>query len=191
MHLCFLSFGWYFAAVSIECFCVSFDQIRRKIQNRIDCCNGWRAQEHAQCNQLRSKRLNGLIYGPWITVPTIYICSLSLIPTSKIQILSSPRLSRSPAMALSAAFKERLDQMEFTRNQRLHLLQVPNNPSLASHSFNRTIEFSMHATDFNNLPSVEVTESIHLRFKGDSMSRWLSVALNFVRNQIDLLFLFD
>ncbi|VVB02067.1 unnamed protein product [Arabis nemorensis] len=27
-------------------------------------------------------------------------------------------------MALSAAFKERLDQMEFTRNQRLYLLQV-------------------------------------------------------------------
>ncbi|CAA7029478.1 unnamed protein product [Microthlaspi erraticum] len=27
-------------------------------------------------------------------------------------------------MALSAAFKERLDQMEFTRNQRLHLLQA-------------------------------------------------------------------
>ncbi|XP_033147695.1 uncharacterized protein LOC103867440 isoform X2 [Brassica rapa] len=28
------------------------------------------------------------------------------------------------AMALSVAFKERLDQMEFTRNQRLHLLQA-------------------------------------------------------------------
>ncbi|WZY92421.1 hypothetical protein YC2023_064750 [Brassica napus] len=65
-------------------------------------------------------------------------------------------------MALSAAFKERLDQMEFTRNQRLHLLQVPNNPSISydpyhhrSVTINCIIEFSMFATDFNNLPSAE------------------------------------
>jgi len=48
--------------------------------------------------------------------------------TLLIQLFQSPRVensnSLSLAMALSSAFKERLDQMEFTRNQRLNLLQV-------------------------------------------------------------------
>uniref|UniRef100_M4CMH1 Uncharacterized protein n=1 Tax=Brassica campestris TaxID=3711 RepID=M4CMH1_BRACM len=56
-------------------------------------------------------------------------------------------------MALSVAFKERLDQMEFTRNQRLHLLQVPNNPSISYDQLHHRV--SVFATDFNNLPSAE------------------------------------
>ena len=57
------------------------------------------------------------------TEHTLY-SSLSHLPIS-VYIYPKFKMSRT-AMALSSAFRERLEHMELTRNQRLSLLQVPN-----------------------------------------------------------------